>query len=126
MDDICPPVPQKPRYRIARNYPCKLTVRATVSERETLYRAAREAGLSLSRFMARTVCDRRYPPTVRDREELFRMRFLLEKSSTNLNQIAHRLNAAAKGAPVIAPTLDEVRQIARMVKVVATEIRRRL
>ena len=117
---------QRPRYRPAINFPHSLSVRVTAAERETLHREAKEAGLSVSRFLVRTVTERRYPPTLRDREELFRTRYLLEKAGGNLNQIAHRLNAAAKGAPVVPPTLTEIQQIGRMVKVLATEIKRRL
>ena len=117
---------QKPRYRPAVNLPHSLSVRVTAAERETLHAEAKEAGLSVSRFLVRMVTERRYPPTLRDREELFRTRFLLEKAGGNLNQIAHRLNAATKGAPVVPPTLSEIQQIARMVKVLATEIKRRL
>ena len=37
--------------------------------------------MSVSRFLARIVSDRRYPPTLPEREELFRTRFLLEKAA---------------------------------------------
>jgi len=116
----------KLRYRPAINFPHRLSVRVTAAERDVLNGKAKEAGLSVSRFLARTVLDKRYPPTLRDREELFRMRFVLEKAAVNLNQIAHQLNAAAKGAPVVAPTLVEVQQTAHRLKVVATEVLRRL
>jgi len=122
------PNPNKPRsrHRPAVNFPHRLSVRVTAAEREVLSGKAKEAGLSVSRFLARTVLDKRFPPTLRDREELFRMRFVLEKAAVNLNQIAHQLNAAAKGAPVIAPTLVEVQQTARRLKVIASEVLRRL
>lgn len=126
MEDVRPPTQQKPRYRTAKNFPVKLSVRVTPTERDTLRTAAKGAGMSVSRFLARTVSDRRYPPALKDREALFRTRFLLEKAGANLNQIAHRLNAAAKGAPAGRPALTEIRQIARLVKAVATEVKKRL
>ena len=116
----------KLRSRPAINFPHRLSVRVTAAERDVLSGKAKEAGLSVSRFLARTVLDKRFPPTLRDKEELFRMRFVLEKAAVNLNQIAHQLNAAAKGAPVVAPTLVEVQQTARRLKVIASEMLRRL
>ncbi len=116
----------KPRYRPAINFPHRLSVRVTAAEREALWDQAKEAGLSVSRFLARTVLEKRYPPTLREKEELFRLRFVLEKAAVNLNQIAHQLNAAAKGAPVVAPTLVEIQQTARRMKVVASEVLRRM
>ena len=112
--------------RPARNYPHRFPVRVTAEERESIQREAKGAGLSVSRFLARTVTERRYPPTLRDRDEIFRVRFLLEKASTNLNQLAHRLHVAANNAHVIPPTLAEIRDAARMVKALAILIRRKL
>ena len=117
--------PRKSTSRPVRNYPHRFPVRVTAEERESIQREAKGAGLSVSRFLARTVTERRYPPTLRDRDEIFRVRFLLEKASTNLNQLAHRLNIAAKNAHVIPPTLAEIRDAARMVKALAILIRRK-
>lgn len=116
----------KPRYRVARNLPCKLSVRVTCSERDDLREKAKRAGMSVSRYLARTVCDGRFPPTLKDRDALFRACFLLEKAGVNLNQIAHRLNAAALGAPVVPPTQTEIRQTARMVKSISNHVREKL
>lgn len=125
MDETHLPPSQKRRYRPARNYPHRFPVRVTDEERKGIQEAAAGAGLSVSRFLARTVIERRYPPTLREREEIFRLRFLLEKAGTNLNQVAHRLNAASRNAHVVPPTLAEIRVVARMIKAVATQIRRR-
>lgn len=115
---------RKPRCRPATNYPYRFPVRVTEGERESIRSAAKDAGLSVSRFLARTVTERCYPPTLRDRDEIFRVRFLLEKASTNLNQLAHRLHIAANNAHVIPPTLAEIRDAARMVKALVVQIRR--
>lgn len=82
--------------------------------------------MSVSRYLARSVCDQRYPPTLKDRDALFQTAFLLQKAGINLNQIAHRLNAAALGALVVPPTLDEMRQIARTVRAIAQQVKERL
>lgn len=124
MNQASQPSSLKRRYRPARNYPHRFPVRVTAQERGTIQQEAKSAGLSVSRYLARTVTERRYPPTIRDREELFRIRFLLEKASTNLNQVAHRLNASARNTHVVPPTLAEIRDVARMVKALAKKIRR--
>lgn len=108
------------------NYPFSVHIRLTAAEREIFRLQITDTGLSMSRYLARVVTEKRYPPSLKDREALFRTRFLLEKASGNLNQIAHRLNAAARGAPVVVPTLVEIRQIARTVKAVSLEVKRRL
>ena len=116
----------KRRYRRAAGFPCCLSVRVTKSEREILRNTAGEAGVSLSRYLARSVIEGRYPPTLEERDLVFRLRFLLEKAGTNLNQIAHRLNLRAKGAPVPEPTPIEIQQAVRVVRELAGELRRRI
>jgi hypothetical protein len=126
MQHACHKYDAKPRYRTAKNLPVKLSVRVTYSERDDLRDQAKRAGMSVSRYLARTVCDRRYPPTLKDRDALFRACFLLEKAGVNLNQIAHRLNAAALGAPVVPPSQSEIREIARTVRSISMQIKERL
>ncbi len=96
-------------YRLCQNYPYQLSVRATEEEKDAIDRSARGAGLSRSRYLARTVLEGKYPLTLPDREELRRVRLLLEKAGVNLNQIARQMNAVARGTGTASPTLTEVR-----------------
>ncbi len=103
-------------YRVCANYPCQVSVRATEAEKEAIDRAARGAGLSQSRYLARTIADARYPPTLPDREELRRVRLLLEKAGVNLNQIARQMNAFARGTGKTLPALAEISEAGKVVR----------
>lgn len=106
------------RSRRAVNYPVQLSVRMTRSERDALTHEAKTARLSLSRFLVRTVTEKRYPPAIRDRDELFQLRFQMERAGVNLNQIARRLNASMPEGTSqdLSPALEEVRAAAQALR----------
>ena len=115
------------RYRVCVNYPCQFSVRMTPQERTVMAGEAKAAGMSLSRYVVRAITERRYPATVGDKEGLFFLRFQLEKAGINLNQIARRLNAQARGAPGLPPpALSEVRGAVHALRRVCREVERRM
>jgi hypothetical protein len=114
------------RYRVPVRYPYPVVVRLTGAEREYIYEEARAAGLSVSRYVARTLTEGRHPPTIKDREELLRLRYLLEKAGVNLNQIARQLNAWGRGGKLPPPSLSEVKGAAEAVRQLSREALRKM
>jgi sugar phosphate isomerase/epimerase len=76
-------------------YGCELTIRLSPAERKELRQRARTAGLSLSRYLVESALQGT-PPALSAEERAQRQRaiFHARKIGVNLNQIAHRLNAA--------------------------------
>jgi hypothetical protein len=113
------------RYRPCRSYPHHIPVRTTTAERNAIRALAGASRVSASRYLVRLAVERKAPPTIEERDELRRVRFLLEMVSNNLNQVAHRLNLSRlKRAP--APSPGEIKAIVEGVKSVTRELRRRL
>jgi sugar phosphate isomerase/epimerase len=83
-----------------RGYGCKLTVRVSDVERRRLAQEARRAGLSVSRYLAESGLRGCPPPSVEERAQRQRAIFHAKKIGTNLNQIAHQLNADGVVPPV--------------------------
>lgn len=119
-------IQEKPPYRRCVSYPHHLPVRLSTQELEQIERAAKEAGLSLSRYVAKTITQGRYPPTLKDKEGLFSIRFQLEKVGVNLNQIARQLNALALGTTEKVPALSEIRGAVRTLKTLCLDVERRM
>jgi len=116
----------RPPYRRCVSYPHHLPVRLSTQEREQIDRAAKEAGLSLSRYVVKTITQGRYPPTLKDKEGLFSIRFQLERAGVNLNQIAKQLNALALGTTERVPALAEIRGAVRTLKTLCQDVERRM
>jgi sugar phosphate isomerase/epimerase len=76
-----------------RGYGYKLTVRVSDVERRRLAQEAGRAGLSVSRYLAESGLLGCPPPSAEDRAQRQRAIFHAKKIGTNLNQIAHQLNA---------------------------------
>ena len=74
-------------------YSCEFTIRTTVEERQRLLREAARAGLSLSRYLVESGLRGCPPPSAEERAQRQRAIFHAKKIGTNLNQIAHQLNA---------------------------------
>jgi hypothetical protein len=106
-----------------------ILVRLLPDERATLEERARETGLSLASFLR--ACGlgvpgpraKRRPPV--DAEALARATAALNKTGSNLNQIAHILNAGqAAGARESVEALNETRAaIARILEIVGRKDR---
>lgn len=118
--------PGKSPYRRCVSYPHHLPIRLSAQERDQIERAAKEAGLSLSRYVAKAITECRYPPTLKDKEGLFSIRFQLEKAGVNLNQIAKQLNAFVLGTTEKAPSLTEIRGAVRTLKSLCLDVERRM
>jgi hypothetical protein len=113
------------RRRSCQRYPHTLYVRATAQEKRRIETLARAAQVSASRYVVRTVLEGQPPPTEEERQELRTLRFLLEKVSVNLNQIAHKTNRAwLRGEPL--PPQQEIDGVVQGVKRLSQEIRKRL
>lgn len=119
-------IQEKPHYRRCVSYPHHLPIRLSAQERDQIERAAKEAGLSLSRYVAKAITECRYPPTLKDKEGLFSIRFHLEKAGVNLNQIAKQLNALALGTTEKVPALAEIRGAVRTLKSLCLDVERRM
>ena len=75
-----------------KKYPKMFTIRATKSEHELLISRAKEAQLSLSRFLVECGSSKD-APTWEDRQQRERAIIQLIRTGNNLNQIAKQLNA---------------------------------
>jgi len=75
-----------------KKYPIMFTIRATKSEHEQLISRAKEAQLSLSRFLVECGLIKD-APTWEDRQQRERAIIQLIRTGNNLNQIAKQLNA---------------------------------
>jgi DNA-binding NarL/FixJ family response regulator len=75
-----------------KKYPKMFTLRATEGEHERLVSRAKEAQLSLSRFLVECGL-RKDAPTWEDRQQRERAIVQLIRAGNNLNQIAKQLNA---------------------------------
>ena len=75
-----------------KKYPKMFTMRATKSEHERLVSRAKEAQLSLSRFLVESGLSKA-APTWEDRQQRERAIIQLIRTGNNLNQIAKQLNA---------------------------------
>jgi len=75
-----------------KKYPKMFTMRATTSEHERLVSRAKEAQLSLSRFLIECGLSKG-APTWEDRQQRERAIIQLIRTGNNLNQIAKQLNA---------------------------------
>jgi Mobilization protein NikA len=75
-----------------KKYPSVFTLRATKSEHERLVRRAKEAQLSLSRFLIESGLSKE-APSWEDRQQRERVIIQLIRAGNNLNQIARQLNA---------------------------------
>jgi sugar phosphate isomerase/epimerase len=74
-------------------YRCAFTIRASEEERRRLLREAKQAGLSVSRYLVASGLRGCPPPSAEERAQRQRAIFHAKKIGTNLNQIAHQLNA---------------------------------
>jgi hypothetical protein len=83
-----------------RGYGYKLTVRVSDGERRRLAQEAGRAGLSVSRYLAESGLRGCPPPSAEERAQRQRAIFHAKKIGTNLNQIAHRMNADGVAPPV--------------------------
>lgn len=77
------------RLRYQRHF----SVRVTEPELAQLQAKARRTGLSLSRYVVESGLRSAPPPSAQERAVLQRAIFHAKKIGTNLNQIAHQLNA---------------------------------
>jgi uncharacterized protein (DUF1778 family) len=75
-----------------KKYPIKFTLRATEDEHELLVNRAKEAQLSLSRFLIECGFSKD-APTWEDKQRHERAIVQLVRAGNNLNQIAKQLNA---------------------------------
>lgn len=82
-----------------RLYVRQLTVRLAERELVTLHRYADQAGLSLSRYLVESGLRGCPPSSAEERAQRQRAIFHAKKIGTNLNQIAHRLNAGGVVPP---------------------------
>ncbi len=78
--------------RRQKEYPKSAHVRLTITEHKRLAARARDAKLSLSRFLAESGLAGK-APTYEDRERQERAIMELNRVGNNLNQIARQLNA---------------------------------
>ncbi len=76
-----------------REYAHHFSVRVTEAERRQLRQRAAMAGLSLSRYLVEAGLRNCPPPSAEERAQRQRAIFHAKKIGTNLNQIAHTMNA---------------------------------
>jgi hypothetical protein len=74
-----------------------ILVRATKSERIAIRKNADAAGLSLSRYLVWTGSRNTPPISIEDRVALLKLAEQLRRLGTNVNQLAHAMNASRRG-----------------------------
>lgn len=115
---------RKPKPEQEREKP-RTTIRATDQEWKAIKRRAAKSGRSISRYLVAVGTRDGQPVTQEEREEIGRLLFELHKAGTNLNQIAHSLNAARlSGQP--SPSEAEVARAIADVRATVTAARTRL
>ena len=89
-----------------KNKKCVVAFRVTEEERAALDEKLKHTGVSQSEYLQRVLFDSNAtfeaPPQTKDYERLL---FLYNKSSNNLNQLAHRVNSAYRRSEVISESL---------------------
>jgi hypothetical protein len=113
------------RARPCKSYPRLIPVRAAEPEAERIKAMAQASGVSVSRYLVRTALEEQRLPTEEERQALQTLRFLLEKVSVNLNQIAHRTNRAWMRGERL-PEEREIDSVVQGVKRLSQEIRKRV
>ena len=82
------------RQRQCKSYPKQIRVRATEDEKEQMRGAARGSGLSVSRYVVRSLTEGKITPSVEDAQALRQVRLELHKIGVNLNQLSRTVNTA--------------------------------
>jgi hypothetical protein len=115
--DLQPPQ-RTTAYRACRLYPKAVTLRLTTTEKEQLVGEARAASLSLSRYIASTLRDKKYPPSLPEKEILQQSLSLLLKLGINLNALRSlQENGKAKGVvEAVREVTKAVREVTKAVK----------
>jgi len=102
-----------------------ILVRATPAERRAIKRRASAAGRSLSRYLVAVGMRDGQPAGPEEREQLGRLLFELHKVGTNLNQLAHTMNAARLSGRDTT-TEDEIASAVSEVRATVAAVRERL
>lgn len=97
----------------------RTTVRATDQEWTAIKKRAAASGRSISRYLVAVGTRDGQPATQEEREELGRILFELHKAGTNLNQIAHTLNAARLSGAAMPGAAEVTKAIADVRSTVA-------
>jgi hypothetical protein len=86
--------PERPKrttsYRVCQTYTDVVTLRLTKTEKEQLVQEARATVLSLSRYIATTMRERTYPPSLPEKEVLQQSLSLLLKLGINLHALQEK------------------------------------
>lgn len=98
-------------------YTCEFTIRTSAQERARLLKEAARAGLSVSRYLVESGLRGCPPTTAEERAQRQRAIFHAKKIGTNLNQIAHQMNADGVASPAelreaLAATAQALSQLA--------------
>lgn len=108
-----------------RRYVVTLFARATAEEKRRVEQRARRAGLSVSRYLVRAAAEERPPPGQKERERLEDLLYLFKRTGLFLDHLA----ANAEGLERVgatAPMQQELRETARLLASLCTELKRRL
>jgi hypothetical protein len=120
-----PPEPGRKRPVVPRRYVVTLYARATEEEKRRIERKARSAGLSVSRYLVRAGAEERPPPTREERTRLEDLLYLFKRASLFLDELATNADGLER-AGASAPMQRELREAARLLSSLASELKRRL
>ena len=113
-----------PRYVPApRRYVTALYARATEDEKRCIERKAREAGLSVSRYLVRAAAQEKLPPS---REERARLESLLSRFKRASLFLDHLVASGAGLEPASVLQQQEIREAAKLLASIANELKSRL
>jgi len=114
-----PPVPA-PRRFVATLY-----ARATEEEKRRIEKKAAGAGLSVSRYLVRAAAEEKLPPSLEEKARLEDLLYRFKRASLFLDHLVANC-AGLERAGATVPQQREIREAARLLSVLATELKRRL
>ena len=116
-----------------RRYVATLYARATEDEKRRIEQKALAAGLSVSRYLVRAAAEEKLPPSREERKRLEELLYRFKRASLFLDHLVttstsgpDRSGGGGTGAAAGVPRPEEVREAARLLASLATELKRRL
>jgi hypothetical protein len=107
-----------------QQYPKKVLVRLTETEKLTIEKNAKHSQLSVSRFLVRSGVGDKCGLDPAERELRERVIYELRRVGVNLNQIAYALNAARRTGCGDEPPASEIAQAAESLKIVLESVKK--
>lgn len=114
-----------PHAPAPRRFVATLYARATHEEKERIENKAAGAGLSVSRYLVRAAAEEKLPPSLEEKARLEGLLYHFKRASLFLDHlVANQVGLERAGATFAQQ--QEIREAARLLTLLATELKRRL